>query len=133
MAYLHNESIIKPTNIIKIILILYFSHLRNYDSVTCGGLLVESFLKENYTTEVLKGTRSAEKKLPQCPPVCLGILNVDAGKTLADCASRLISGKDTLPRGANIGSILNELICRECEIHYVSQTHPKICSTKFKN
>lgn len=97
-------------------LVLYFSHLRTYDNVTCSSLLVESFLKENYTTEVLKGTGSAEKKLPQCPPVCLIILNVDAGKTLADCASRLISGKDTFPRCANIGSILDELICKECKI-----------------
>lgn len=45
---------------------------------TCSSLLVKSFLKKNDTAQVLKGIRGSEKKLPQSPPVCLNILNIDA-------------------------------------------------------
>jgi chorismate synthase len=41
--------------------------------------LVESFLIENDSTEVLEGTRSAEKELTKGTPVFLNILNINTG------------------------------------------------------
>jgi len=76
------------------------------------GLLVQGLLEEDHTTYVLKGTRAAEQELTEGTAVLLDVLNVDAGKTLANGASGLISCKDTLSRGANVGSILDELICK---------------------
>ena len=77
------------------------------------GLLVEGLLKEDHTTEVLEGTRGAEEELTEGTAVLLDVLNVDAGKTLANGASGLISCKDTLARGANVGSVLDELVCKK--------------------
>ena len=76
------------------------------------GLLVQGLLEEDHTTYVLEGTRAAEQELTEGTAVLLDVLNVDAGKTLANGASGLISCKDTLPRGANVGSVLDELICK---------------------
>lgn len=50
-------------------------------------LLVEGFLEENYSTKVLEGTRGGEEKLTESTPVLLNILNINAGKPLANCAS----------------------------------------------
>jgi hypothetical protein len=41
--------------------------------------LVESFLKENNSAEVLKSTRGAEKELTKGSPVFLNILNINTG------------------------------------------------------
>lgn len=85
---------------------------------TICSLLIEGFLKENHSAEVFKGTRSGEEELTESPPVCLHILHINAGKTLANCAGGLVSSEDTLSRGANIGSIGNKLICSMLEISY---------------
>ena len=77
-----------------------------------GGLLVQGLLEEDHTTYVLEGTRAAEQELTEGTAVLLNVLDIDAGKTLANGASGLISCKDTLPRGANVGSVLDELICK---------------------
>lgn len=53
---------------------------------TISSLLIEGLLEENDSTEVLKGTGSAEKKLTEITPVCFIVLNADAGETLSDCA-----------------------------------------------
>jgi hypothetical protein len=76
------------------------------------GLLVKGLLKEDHSTEVLEGTRGAEEELTECTAVLLHVLDIDAGKALANGASGLISSKDTLARGANVGSILDELVCK---------------------
>ena len=76
------------------------------------GLLVEGLLKEDHTANALESTRAAEKELTEGTAVLLHILDIDAGKALANGASGLISSKDTLARGANVGSILDELICK---------------------
>jgi len=77
------------------------------------GLLVEGLLKEDHTTEVLEGTRGAEEELTEGTAVLLNVLDIDAGKALANSASGLISSKDTLARGANVGSVLDELVCKK--------------------
>ena len=51
------------------------------------GLLVEGLLKEDHTTDVLEGTRGAEEELAESPAVLLNILDIDAGKALANGAS----------------------------------------------
>ena len=76
------------------------------------GLLVQGLLEEDHTTYVLEGTRAAEQELTEGTAVLLNVLDIDAGKTLANGSSGLISCKDTLPRGANVGSVLDELICK---------------------
>ena len=76
------------------------------------GLLVEGLLKEDHATEALEGTRGAEEELTEGTAVLLNVLDIDAGKALANSASGLISSKDTLARGANVGSVLDELVCK---------------------
>lgn len=93
---------------------------RNFGQSTWGCLLVESFFKENHSTEVLEHIRGGEEELTKSTPVWFNILNIDAGKTFADCSSWLISSKNTLSRGANVGSIGNELICKEYKIQETS-------------
>ncbi|KAM2611087.1 hypothetical protein TB2_031197 [Malus domestica] len=58
-----------------------------HERLTSSCLLVEGFLKENDSTEVLEGTGSGEKQLTESAPFCLSILNANAGKTLAKRAS----------------------------------------------
>jgi hypothetical protein len=76
------------------------------------GLLVEGLLEEDHTAEVLEGTRGAEEELTESTAVLLDVLNIDAGKALADGASGLVSSKDTLARGANVGCVLDQLLCK---------------------
>jgi hypothetical protein len=76
------------------------------------GALVEGLLKEDHTADVLEGTRGAEEELTEGTAVVLNVLDVDAGKALADGSSGLVRSEDTLARGANVGSVLDELICR---------------------
>jgi hypothetical protein len=76
------------------------------------GLLVEGLLKEDHTAEVLEGTRGAEEELTEGTAVLFNVLDIDAGKALADGAGGLISSKDTLARGANVGSVLGQLLCK---------------------
>lgn len=45
---------------------------------TCSSALVEGFLKEDNSAEVLKNTRSSEKKLTKSLSVGFNILNIDA-------------------------------------------------------
>lgn len=51
------------------------------------GLLVEGLLEEDHTADVLEGTRAAEQELTESPPVLLHVLDIDAGKALANGAS----------------------------------------------
>lgn len=74
------------------------------------GALVQGLLKEDHTADVLEGTRGAEEELTESTAVVLDVLNVDAGKALANGAGGLVSSEDTLARGANVGSVLDELI-----------------------
>jgi hypothetical protein len=41
--------------------------------------LVESFLEEDHSTEVLKDSRGGEKEFTKSTPVGFNILNIDAG------------------------------------------------------
>lgn len=74
--------------------------------------MVECFLKEDNTAKVLQSTGGTEEKLTKSTPVGLDILNIDAGKTLANCSGGLISSKDTLSRGANVLGIGSKLLCK---------------------
>jgi hypothetical protein len=76
------------------------------------GLLVQGLLEKDHTAEVLECTRAAEEELTESTAVVLNVLNVDAGEALANGASGLVCSEDTLARGANVGSVLDELICK---------------------
>lgn len=79
--------------------------------LTCSSLLVEGFLKEDDSTETLKSPGSGEEELTESTPVCLIILDIDAGQPLSYSSSRLVSSKDSLSRSSNVRSIGDELIC----------------------
>jgi hypothetical protein len=76
------------------------------------GLLVQGLLEEDHAAEVLEGARGAEEELAEGAAVLLNVLDVDAGEALANGASGLIRSKDTLARSANVGSVLDELVCK---------------------
>lgn len=84
------------------------------------GLLVKGLLKEDDTAEILESTRGEKEELAEAPAVLLNILNIDAGQALANCASGLIGGKDPLPWGADVSSILDELIWKKMEVRNLS-------------
>ncbi len=65
---------------------------------------------------MLEGTRGGEEQLAERAAVLLNVLDIDAGKALANGASGLICSKDTLARSANVGSVLDELVCKTTEI-----------------
>jgi len=112
---------------------LWFKPIKILKTVesTCSCALVESFLKEDDTTEIFKSTGSGEKQLPKSTPVGFNILYTDAGQTLANCPCWLISSKNTLSRSANVRSIGDKLICKQ--IHQLkTQHHTNINHTKIK-
>jgi len=45
---------------------------------TCSSALVESFLKEDNSTKILKDTGGGEKEFTKSTPVGFDILNIDA-------------------------------------------------------
>lgn len=53
--------------------------IKGFEHHTVSSLLIEGLLKENDSTEVLKGTRRAEKKLAEIAPVGFIVLDIDAG------------------------------------------------------
>jgi hypothetical protein len=72
MLKANNEQIFKiKTKVCKYCLDLAVS--------TCSGALVESFLEEDHSTEVLKDSRGGEKEFTKSTPVGFNILNIDAG------------------------------------------------------
>jgi hypothetical protein len=94
--------------------------LEHVDEGLAGlGALVEGLLEEDHAADVLEGTRGAEEELTEGTAVVLNVLDVDAGEALADGASGLVCSKDTLARGANVGSVLDELICRITRIKII--------------
>ena len=83
-----------------------------HEGLASLGALVEGLLEEDHTADVLEGTRGAEEELTEGTAVVLNVLNVDAGEALADGASGLVCSENTLARGADVGSVLDELICK---------------------
>jgi hypothetical protein len=69
---------------------------------------------------VVEGARGGEEELTEGTAVVLNVLDVDAGEALADGASGLVRSKDTLARGADVVSVLDELICRISNISITS-------------
>lgn len=79
--------------------------------ITIRALLVESFFKEDNTTEARKSSRSSEEKLTKSTSVRFNILNIDASETFPNGTSWFICRKDTFPRCADVSSVSNQLIC----------------------
>jgi len=64
----------------------------------------------------LQGVRGTKEELTESPTIGFNILYIDAGQALANCSSRFISSKNSLSRGANVGSIGNEFICQKITV-----------------
>jgi hypothetical protein len=91
------------------------------------GLLVQGLLEEDHAAEVLEGARGAEEELAEGAAVLLNVLDVDAGEALANGASGLIRSKDTLARSANVGSVLDELVCKMANTILLTKKKQHLC------
>lgn len=81
-----------------------------YEGLAAGGLLVESLLEEYNSGEVLQSVRGSEEELAEGLAVGLDILNVDAGKALADGAGTLVGCENALAGSGDVFCSLDQFI-----------------------
>lgn len=87
-----------------------------------SGFLVEGFFEEDDAAKILEGSWGTEEELAQAAAVFLYVLNVDAGKTFSDGASRLVGGEDAFARCSDVGGVLDQFICTKILTNYISRT-----------
>ena len=66
---------------------------------------------------VFIGTFRLEEKLTVFAAVLFGVFSADAGESLTDCSSRLVSGEDALANGADRAGVLDEFGCVRTKRH----------------
>ena len=79
-----------------------------HEVLAVSGGLVDGLLKQNDSRNVILDLWRGEKQFTVSASVCLVVLNIDSAEALANGASRLVSGKDTLSSSADVFGGLDE-------------------------